>query len=66
MVNIKSDLSTSSNTSPRLRGLTAVILFILAVQFLLGMAVNLFVTIPTNHPGANPPEYFSGVFNSVA
>src|SRR5450631_2421719 len=66
MGNMKSDLSTSSKTSPRLRGLTVVILFILAVQFLLGMAVNLFVTIPTNHPGANPPEYFSGVFSSVA
>jgi hypothetical protein len=37
----------------------------LIVQFLLGMAVNLFVTIPTNHPGAKPPEYFSGVAQSV-
>jgi hypothetical protein len=37
----------------------------LVVQFLLGMAVNLFVTIPLNHPGANPPEYFSGVVQSV-
>jgi hypothetical protein len=35
-------------------------LVFLIVQFLLGMAVNLFVTIPTNHPGANPPEYFGG------
>ena len=51
--------------SPRLRGLTIVILFLLAAQFLLGMAVNLFVTIPTNHPGFHPPEYFSGVFQSV-
>jgi hypothetical protein len=41
-------------------------LVFLIVQFLLGMAVNLFVTIPTNHPGANPPEYFSGVVQSVA
>ena len=40
-------------------------LVFLIVQFLLGMAVNLFVTIPTNHPGANPPEYFSGVVQSV-
>jgi hypothetical protein len=40
-------------------------LVFLIVQFLLGMAVNLFVTIPTNHPGANPPEYFSGVAQSV-
>jgi hypothetical protein len=37
----------------------------LMVQFLLGMVTNLFVQIPTNHPGANPPEYFTGVFQSV-
>src|ERR1700680_4847912 len=35
------------------------------IQFLLGMAVNLFVKIPLDHPGANPPEYFSGVAQSV-
>jgi hypothetical protein len=35
------------------------------VQFMLGMATNLFVQIPTNHPGAKPPEYFSGVAQSV-
>ena len=40
-------------------------LVFLVVQFLLGMAVNLFITIPLNHPGANPPEYFSGVAQSV-
>ena len=37
----------------------------LIVQFMLGMAVNLFVSIPSNHPGANPPEYFGGVVTSV-
>jgi hypothetical protein len=37
----------------------------LIIQFLLGMAVNLFVTIPSNHPGASPPEYFGGVVTSV-
>jgi hypothetical protein len=40
-------------------------LLMLVIQFLLGMYVNLFVTIPTNHPGARPPEYFSGVAQSV-
>ena len=40
-------------------------LVLLVVQFLLGMAVNLFVTVPKNHPGSNPPEYFSGVAQSV-
>jgi hypothetical protein len=38
----------------------------LITQLLLGMAVNLFVTIPTDHPGANPPEYFGGVVTSVS
>ena len=37
----------------------------LIIQFLLGMAVNLFVTISRDHPGANPPEYFTGVAQSV-
>src|SRR5260370_19435593 len=34
-------------------------------QFLVGMAVNVFVKIPTEQPGANPPDYFSGVAQSV-
>jgi hypothetical protein len=46
------------------RALVGVNFFVL-VQYLLGIAVNLFVTIPTKHPGAQPPEYFSGVVQSV-
>jgi hypothetical protein len=41
-------------------------LLLLAIQFLLGMAVNLFVTVPAVHPGRNAPEYFSGVAVGVA
>jgi hypothetical protein len=41
-------------------------LSMLIVQFLLGMGVNLFVTIAPNHPGANPSEFFSGAARSVA
>ncbi len=40
-------------------------LVMLIAQFLLGMALNLFVKIPTDHPGSNPPEYFSGVAQSA-
>jgi hypothetical protein len=40
-------------------------LITLVLQFMLGMVTNLFVQIPTKHPGANPPEYFSGVAQSV-
>jgi hypothetical protein len=65
MANTATDFRVRGATSPGLRGLTVVILFLLTAQFLLGMAVNLFVTVPTKHPGANPPEYFSGVVQSV-
>ncbi|WP_138444684.1 hypothetical protein [Sinomonas susongensis] len=43
----------------------AVMVLALLCQFLLGMAVNLFVKIPEDHPGAKPPEYFDGVAQSV-
>jgi hypothetical protein len=37
--------------------------FLFALVMLI--AQYLFVKIPTDHPGANPPEYFSGVAQSV-
>jgi hypothetical protein len=45
--------------------MTLVTMLLLAVQFLLGSAVNLFVTITPDHPGANAPNYFAGVLQSV-
>ena len=41
-------------------------LAMLIAQSLLGTTVNLFVKIPGDHPGANPPEYFGGVATSVS
>jgi len=38
---------------------------LLVTQFLVGIAVALFVQIPRHHPGANPPEYFGGSVQSV-
>jgi heme A synthase len=46
------------------RGLLAIYIAALIVEFWLGMAVNLFVTIPTQHPGADAPN-FSGIFEST-
>ena len=46
--------------------LTLIILLILTTQFLVGMLVNLYVTTIPPHPGANAPEYFSGVVQGVA
>ena len=50
----------------RLRTLTAIILVLLAAQFLAGVLVNLYVKVPAVHPGANAPEFFSGVVQGVA
>lgn len=49
-----------------LRPLTALTLLLLAVQFLIGMVVNLFVPNIPDHPGTNAPEYFGGVVQGVA
>ena len=49
-----------------LRAFTAIILVLLGAQFLVGMLVNLYVQVPATHPGANAPEYFSGVVQGVA
>src|SRR6266567_146193 len=38
---------------------------LLTAQFLLGMALNLFITLPRSHPGSNPNDYFSGSLQSV-
>lgn len=35
--------------------------FVLLLQYLAGMAVNLFVKLPDQHPGAGAPAYFGGV-----
>src|SRR5260370_16394386 len=54
-----------STKDGRFRRSLAFVIAALIIQYLLGMAVNLFVKIPTDHPGANPPEYFGGVAASV-
>jgi len=46
--------------------INGLILLLLAAQFLIGMVVNLFVTVPSAHPGANASNYFSGVVQGVA
>lgn len=48
-----------------LRRRTAATLVLLAVQFLVGMSVNLYVTIPTHHSGAGSGPYLSGALASV-
>jgi hypothetical protein len=44
---------------------TLIMIGALLAQFVLGMATNLFVTIPAHHPGARPGNYFTGSGQSV-
>lgn len=62
----RSGETQSKLAQSRLRTLTAIILVLLAAQFLVGMLVNLFVQVPAVHPGSNASEYFSGVVVGVA
>jgi hypothetical protein len=57
---------TTKSSQRMLRILTLIILLLLATQFLIGMLVNLYVTTIPPHPGANAPQYFSGVAQAVA
>jgi hypothetical protein len=58
-------MAVVESRSRRLAFASLTALLALIAQFLLGMAVNLFVQIPEHHPGAKPPEYFGGVVQSV-
>ncbi len=43
----------------------ATTLTFLGAQFLLGTATNLFVSVPTHHPGSGAADYFGGALTSV-
>jgi hypothetical protein len=49
-----------------MRRMTFTTIILILVQSGLGMAANLYVTIPAHHPGAHPSNYFTGSANSVA
>ena len=55
-----------SATHPSPRPLVGLLLAALGVQLLLGMWVNLWVTVPPRHPGAGAPSYFAGVVQVLA
>lgn len=45
--------------------MTLAALVLVLVQAAIGMVVNLYVAIPSHHPGAHPSDYFAGSFHSV-
>jgi hypothetical protein len=72
MTDQQTDLSASSTSTQDARGrhalrrtaLGAIILLIIEAG--IGMAVNLYVVVPTHHSGAHPSNYFSGSVKSVS
>jgi hypothetical protein len=50
----------------RLLAVNFIACLLLLVQYLLGMAVNLFVALPVRHPGAGAHDYFAGAASGVA
>jgi hypothetical protein len=55
----------SDRRATELRRQTTATLILLTVQFVLGMLANLFVMLPTDHPGAGPGPYFSGALQGL-
>jgi hypothetical protein len=64
-MSVSTRVTARTAANSRLRIVTAIILILLAAQFLIGIVVNLFITVPTVHPGTKAPEYFSGVVQGV-
>jgi hypothetical protein len=50
----------------RLLAINVVACVLLLIQYLLGMAANLYVTLPGRHPGAGARNYFTGVASGLA
>lgn len=48
-----------------LRRLGMALVFLCLVQYLLGMLLNLYVSIPRHHPGSSGTDYFSRAYQSV-
>jgi len=61
-----SRIETTKTSLSMLRTITAITLLLLAIQFLIGMVVNLFVQVPSAHPGVGASNYFQGVVQGVA
>lgn len=58
-------MASSINVESRLRRETIGLLIGFAIQFFAGMVLNLFVNVPSKHPGAMATDYFSGVWSGL-
>lgn len=60
------DNGATRTKTETLHTFAGIALLLLAAQFLIGMVVNLYVQVPSSHPGAGASDYFSGVVQGVA
>ena len=57
---------TNGSSRIKLRRLLLAAIVLVLVQAGIGMSVNLYVVVPSRHPGAHPGSYFSGSLDSVS
>lgn len=62
---LSSRTNTAQTSSSPLRSIMLLTLLLLNIQFFIGMLVNLYVQVPSVHPGANASNYFLGVVQGV-
>lgn len=58
-------MASSTNVESSLRREAIGLLIGLMIQFVAGMILNLFITVPSKHPGAMATDYFSGVWSGL-
>jgi FtsH-binding integral membrane protein len=55
-----------ASPAARLLAVNFAVCLLLLIQYLLGMVVNLYVTIPGHHPGVGAQNYFAGLASGLA
>jgi hypothetical protein len=59
------EIHSSRAHRTRLRTTVFAAVLLVLVQAAIGIIINLYVSIPRQHPGAHPSDYFSGSIHSV-
>jgi hypothetical protein len=54
-----------TGSTSRLAAVNFAACLLLLAQYLLGMVVNIYVVLPSRHPGAHASNYFSGVASGI-
>ncbi len=57
--------AAQTSSAARLLAVNFAACLLLLIQYLLGMAVNLYVTVPGRHPGAGASNYFTGAVSGL-